>query len=445
MLAATRALATAEHREHGGHAHVLATCGHRARALVVGVVAAWLVGCAAEPVPVTPRGGASLAPIGDVPAPASSWRDVTESPQEAAPPADPRVAAIAKSCRTLDAALMRVAESVVADGADVDVERVTLLLRENGAPYVRPRVLIGASIEKALQSLHGASTRCGIATATATAAAATTASAPPTTTAAAATTGTRELAIVADALADLEPLPVRSRTGAWLDFRARVNVPAKGARVVLLGARGAPRTVATAFDATSGSARARFALDRPGPFTVQLVADLEEGPRPVLEARVFADVAPSHASDVAPGEDAANDDVTGGDVTGKGAFDDATSLERMIAAVRANESLGPLQRDPRLDAIARRHVEGLARVRAVAHDLGDGDPRARFEAENLHAGVMGENVARGRTLALAHRAIHASPSHRLNLLNAKYTHLGVAVARDADGRVYVCEVFSSPL
>ena len=81
---------------------------------------------------------------------------------------------------------------------------------------------------------------------------------------------------------------------------------------------------------------------------------------------------------------------------------------------------------------------------SVAHDLGDGDFRDRFEAEGtLDAHAVGENVAHAPTIALAHRALHASPSHRINLLRADYTHMGVGVARAADGSVYVCETFAA--
>jgi uncharacterized protein YkwD len=81
---------------------------------------------------------------------------------------------------------------------------------------------------------------------------------------------------------------------------------------------------------------------------------------------------------------------------------------------------------------------------SVAHDLGDGDFRDRFEAEGtLDARAVGENVAHAPTVALAHRALHASPSHRINLLRADYTHMGVGVALALDGSVYVCETFAA--
>jgi uncharacterized protein YkwD len=242
------------------------------------------------------------------------------------------------------------------------------------------------------------------------------------------------VAIRVEALADLSPLPTRARTGEWLTFEARLHVSARAAKLVVLGPHGLPRTVPTSLDPTTGLARARFALDQPGAFTVQLVGELGEGPRPLLEARVFADVPPTAPGDepAAPGEDA------------PGGPDEAEALARMIGALRAFEGVSPLAHDDTLAALARAHAERMREGRAVAHDLGDGDPRDRFLAEgSLDARAVGENVAHAATLPLAHRALHASPSHRMNLLRADYTHIGVGVAHAADGSVYVCETFAS--
>jgi hypothetical protein len=307
-----------------------------------------------------------------------------------------------------------------------DGDRATVLLRKEGEPHVRPHVVVMSGRapldEKRVRAELGAlasakrKARCGVAFAR--------------------TEQGKELlvGVVVDALADLEPLPVRARTGEWLTLSATIHVPARRATVVVLGPRGLPRTVPTSMDPGSGRVLARFAPDRPGAFTVQLVGDLEEGPKPLLEARVFADVDPGGAEDgPAPGEEAG-----GGD-------DDAAALARMTAALRNSEALPPLARDERLDALARAHAEKMRAAGAIAHDLGDGDLAARFAEQGASATAVGENVARARSVALAHRALHASPSHRMNLLRADYTHIGLGVARDDAGDVYVCEVFAAGL
>jgi uncharacterized protein YkwD len=78
----------------------------------------------------------------------------------------------------------------------------------------------------------------------------------------------------------------------------------------------------------------------------------------------------------------------------------------------------------------------------TAHDVGDGDLTARLDEAGITARAAGENVAHAADVTLAHRALHASPSHRANLLHAQYTHMGVAAVTAEDGTVYVCQVFA---
>lgn len=239
--------------------------------------------------------------------------------------------------------------------------------------------------------------------------------------------GTRVVVVIAaEALADLAPLTVRARTGQWLTVEARLRVAASGGRVVVLGPSGAPHTVPSWFDGTT--LRARFAPDAPGEHTVQVIADLPHGPRPVLEATVFADVEPGSRDAVraAPGEDA----------MAQGS--DEETLTAMVSAARAAAGLPPLARDGRLDAVARDHARRIAAARQLTHDAGDGDPSDRIRAAGVPIRAAGENVAHASTLALAHRATWASPSHRANLLGA-FDRIGIAVARDPDGTLWLVE------
>jgi uncharacterized protein YkwD len=59
--------------------------------------------------------------------------------------------------------------------------------------------------------------------------------------------------------------------------------------------------------------------------------------------------------------------------------------------------------------------------------------------------MTGENVAHATTVALAHRALWASPSHRANLLRREFESVGVAVARDDRGDAWVVETFAGGL
>lgn len=333
-------------------------------------------------------------------------------------------------CRAGDAALSRVAERFArrqSEGsAPLDVSEISFALRAEGSPYVWPRAwtLEGGDLKSpaAVERMHawlsgfndGGERRCGIAL-----------------------TETSERSVLAavavDALADLDPLPVRTRAGSWVELSAQLLVPASEAKFVLLGPSGAPRSIPTSFDGQR--ARARFSADRPGAFLVQLLANVAGGPRPVLEATVYADVRPpsSYFGDAAPGEPL---------VPLSPSADQADALLHMVNQARANEHSPALRRDARLDAIALRHAEAMHKLRRIAHDAGDGDPRARVEAANIDVLAAGENVAHALDVTRAHRALWASPSHRENLLQPRFDGVGIGIVPDADGSIWVCEVFA---
>ncbi|MBS2017294.1 MAG: CAP domain-containing protein [Deltaproteobacteria bacterium] len=370
----------------------------------------------------------------------ADWATATRSPWPAieGETRDAREIELARLCGRRDGALERVAARIAEERArglgSADADTVALRMRAAGEPHVRPKVVVAtgqAPLDETgirVQLARGASNphgerggpRCAVAIA-------------PT-----AHGGEVLVAIMVEALADLAPIPLRGRTGEWLSFDARIHATSSAAKLVILPPHGLPRTYPTTVD-PGGMARSRFSLDQPGAFTVQLVADLMDGPRPVLEAKIFADVEPGDPDDepAAPGEEAAGG-AASGDV------ENADALMRMVTALRASEKIAPLSRHPKLDAIARAHAAKMRDAKMAVHDAGDGDPSARLEADpSLHAKAVGENVARATSITKAHRALHASPSHRLNLLRADYTHIGVGVATGDDGTLYVCETFAA--
>jgi len=371
------------------------------------------------------------------------WADATASPAPLAAATTAGDAELFALCGAGDAALTSVARAIADRAVDLapagargpedgaaraapapalDAASLEEALRAAGEPHVAPRATIlrggggRAPIAARLRAWSDASPsigerRCGVARARG------------------ADGGEAVAAVAVDALADLAPLATRAHAGTWLTVDARLLTPADGARVVVAGPDGAPRSVPSRVD--GGRVVARFAPDRPGAFVVQVVADVAGGPRPVLEARVFADVEPSRAPARAPGEDAAAPSARPDD-----------ALAAMVASVRDAARLPPLERDPRLDALALAHATAMRAARSVAHDAGDGDPARRVESANISAGVVGENVAHAATAALAHRALYASPSHRANLLRPAFRRVGVAALADRDGSVWAAEIFT---
>ncbi len=368
----------------------------------------------------------SLAP-GASAEPPFAWKAATASPRPAAA-TDPLDAPLLTACGQGDAALSEVAARNVArqlEGAALfPADELAFALRAAGDPHVWPRgwSIAGAALDEAdlarrVKAWSSNATtmgvrRCGVARAT--------------------SGGTTVVAAVSiDALADMAPLPTTARVGQWLTIEGTMLVPATGAKVVLLGPRGAPKTVVGSL--SGDRIRSTFSVDQQGPWLVQVLATVSTGPRPVLEAMVYAGSPPPgrFVRTSAPGEEAA-----------QGAKDDADAMLRMINAARAAEQLGPLIRDRALDRLAQEHSDEMKKARLVGHDVGGGDAAVRIKAAGIVARVAGENVASASTLENAHRALWASPSHRGNLLFERFTHVGVAVARGADGTVWVTELFS---
>ena len=334
------------------------------------------------------------------------------------------------ACGVSEEGLRRVAQRLVLrkslDLPYLDLDGLTFAQRASGEPHVWPRAWIVSGramdhestvsrLARWRATFHDVGERrCGVASGWA-------------------PDGTQIVAAIAlDAAADLvTPIPTRTHVGTWLRIDAKMLVSATGAHVVVVGPDGEPHTMLSSFDGTM--VRARFAPDRAGAFTVQVVADVATGPRPVLEAQLYADAEPPARMPVlaAPGESAR-----------AGIRDERAALAAMIQALRVSRGLPPLRRDARLDAVAAAHAARMKAAHTVGHDVGDGDPAERLQNAGLSAREAGENVAHAQSVLLAHRALWQSPSHRANLEHASYDSVGVAVLDDPDGSVWVAEVFA---
>jgi hypothetical protein len=338
------------------------------------------------------------------------------------------------TCLGYEAPLARaaraVAEAVARRGGAGELEDVTALLRAIGSPHVWPRVWLmeGRPVADAdlLEAWTGwlgpepglGERRCGTARLRA--------------------ADGREVvaAVVVDALADLDPLPLRARTGQWLRLEARPLAAVRDARLLLLGPDGgAPRSIPGRLQ--PGAFHAAFSLDGAGLWRLQLLLDAGAGPRPALEAWVFADVPPDigAALRAAPGEGQGPPPSAGRDEL-------RAALSYMIDAGRRSQGFQPLRRDWALDDLAQRHAEAMLARGQTAHDVGLGLPTERVARAGIRARRVGENVARARSIERAHRALWDSPSHRGNMLDPGFVALGIGVARAEPNDVWVCELFT---
>jgi uncharacterized protein YkwD len=389
------------------------------------VALAWSVGCA---LPATAPEVAPNVEATRRTTTVTRWASETVSPQrvEVTSPLERELLSL---CQRGDAGLDRVARALAQSQAlgngMLDSEHVTHELRAAGVPQVWPRAwaIVGnPSVDEAKAGLaqwlasfsEGGERRCGVGTAKL-------------------DDGREVISVLAvDALADLSPMPIQARLGQWIQVKAHLLEAAVEAEIVVLGPRGAPRTVPTTLH--GAEIRGTFSVDQVGGWKVQVLPTFPSGPRPVLEALVFVDQDPpvEYQASPVPGEDAAIPSA-----------DPATALFSMLNRARTLENLGALRRTEQLDAAAKAHAEAMMQARTLAHDVGAGNPGLRLQALGLHPKVAGENVAHALSVVRSHRALWESPSHRSNLLHPAFTHVGIGLALDTDGSYWVCEMFVS--
>jgi uncharacterized protein YkwD len=116
------------------------------------------------------------------------------------------------------------------------------------------------------------------------------------------------------------------------------------------------------------------------------------------------------------------------------------AIVEMTNTFRKEHKLGALKPNAALIAAARAFADYLGRTGKFAHEADGREPHQRAEAQGYRYCLVAENLAfnldsRGfATSQLARDVVEgwkSSPAHRLNLLEASATEIGVGVARAA--------------
>jgi uncharacterized protein YkwD len=119
---------------------------------------------------------------------------------------------------------------------------------------------------------------------------------------------------------------------------------------------------------------------------------------------------------------------------------DATNEERK------KEKLDPLTADPKLTEAARSHAANMAKQSKLDHTLDDQTFEDRAKAAGYKYRALGENIAHNsQSPKDAVAGWMASAGHKTNILNAEYTQIGLAVAKNDKGEPYWVQVFGAPL
>lgn len=128
-----------------------------------------------------------------------------------------------------------------------------------------------------------------------------------------------------------------------------------------------------------------------------------------------------------------------------------SSLERrafdLINTQRVANGEEPLAWDAELCRMARQHSESMARQNYFDHTGLDGsDMRSRAHSSNIRGWkALAENIAYNQGFedpaGFAVQRWMRSAKHRDNILNGSFTRSAVGIARAADGRVFLTQVF----
>lgn len=152
------------------------------------------------------------------------------------------------------------------------------------------------------------------------------------------------------------------------------------------------------------------------------------------QSPITIEVGPSVEDDTAPGEASTEADVLTRDTSGE------ARMLRRINVLRRQARREPLQRDVGLDAAAAAHSQDMAQHQELGHvSERTGTPADRVRAANVQAARIAQNVARQETSNAALAAILDSESHRAQLLDEQFTHIGIAAVR-TNGGVYLTQV-----
>lgn len=108
----------------------------------------------------------------------------------------------------------------------------------------------------------------------------------------------------------------------------------------------------------------------------------------------------------------------------------------------------PLEWDSRLAAVARAHSEEMAAEGFFSHQGLNGSlPDVRVSKAGVKWTAIGENIAKYQDVVEAHAAFMDEPkfqhNHRENILSSKFTHVGIGIAKGADGFLYITQEFAA--
>ena len=105
-----------------------------------------------------------------------------------------------------------------------------------------------------------------------------------------------------------------------------------------------------------------------------------------------------------------------------------TEMLQLVNRERDAKGLAPLERDPELTEVARKHSADMFARGYFSHYTPERkSPFDRIRESNVSFRTAGENLALAPTLQIAHTGLMNSPGHRANILRPQFGRVGIGV------------------
>ncbi|QGG95896.1 CAP domain-containing protein [Actinomarinicola tropica] len=120
---------------------------------------------------------------------------------------------------------------------------------------------------------------------------------------------------------------------------------------------------------------------------------------------------------------------------GAGPVDDEARFVALVNQARSAAGVAPLAPHGELTALGRSWAGSMAAAGGISHNPALGS------SVSAPWQLLGENVGRGPSVEVVFNALMASPSHHRNIVDPRFTHIGVGVVHSPDGVIYTSHQF----
>ncbi len=116
-------------------------------------------------------------------------------------------------------------------------------------------------------------------------------------------------------------------------------------------------------------------------------------------------------------------------------------MARMVNIEREARGLSALEFTPPLAAVARQHSETMLTSGKFSHEADGSSMEERIRKAVTNVCRFGENITKHYSIEYAIGDLMGSPGHRGNLLDPRFTGIGIGIAKGEDGFLYITQDF----